>query len=456
MAIIRNPLIVFNGGEQEIEYDNYITFLDKNGKLLYQYTITNFVNASMPSAPIDDVVGEGKWNIPTKDAIIEYFNRYNKVVVGPTYNICESTKIVGDVFIYRIKLLNDKSTISIPFSYDGSVMGIEWGDGNTQLLNAGQTSISHTYENSGDYIIKIKSLSTSSESIYSLGDLSNITDSATKLFQQSLYEVNVGKFTGRTQYLNTSIHDNAFYGCYNLKCVTLPDNVSIIGKNCFYNTNIENVFINATLDSTLYDYESLDIFNTGSFQNCFSLCNVSAYSGNKNIIEIRENAFSNCYKLQNFFSPNFNSSGGGKINAMSFEHCYSLRNFFVPQNTSYIYAYAFSNCVNLEYLYIGSNVIAITSSAFDVTNDTFGIFINPAYFTFFSSVVSNVYCGKSLSAGGTFPNSADGASVQNNKWYETKEDTIYDRNAITVGSTIPKTKEYYCKLKNKTQPSSES
>ena len=51
MAIIRNPLIIFNGEEKDIEYEGYITFLDKNGKLLYQYTSYN-ESISIQSIPI--------------------------------------------------------------------------------------------------------------------------------------------------------------------------------------------------------------------------------------------------------------------------------------------------------------------------------------------------------------------------------------------------------------------
>lgn len=83
----------------------------------------------------------------------------------------------------------------------------------------------------------------------------------------------------------TEIGDYAFRNCSNLKNITLPDKLSIIGIGTFYNCNALK---------TLYLPNSLNIINTGAFNNCSNL-NITHWSNNLQTIE--PNAFLNCKSL---------------------------------------------------------------------------------------------------------------------------------------------------------------
>lgn len=84
----------------------------------------------------------------------------------------------------------------------------------------------------------------------------------------------------------TAIADSAFFGCDNLKSITIPDSVTTIGKKVFYHcSNLESVKLPT----------NLNIINESTFAGCLKLSTITLP---KNITIIGSYAFSGCSGLK--------------------------------------------------------------------------------------------------------------------------------------------------------------
>lgn len=211
--------------------------------------------------------------------------------------------------------------------------------------------------------------------------------------------INDGLFCGFT-YLETIdlsndviyIGNNAFERCSNLKQITIPENVSYIGKYAFsWCSSLESIEIPNGVSKILFSTFSccLSLKNV-VLPNSITAINNSAFSGCKSLISIEipnsvtyigDYAFSGCDKLQNINIPNsldyigvspFGDCGSLKYN--EYDNANYLGNESNPflllisamdtnisdceinPNTKFIHDYAFSNCKNLESIFIPSSV----------------------------------------------------------------------------------------------------
>ena len=156
-------------------------------------------------------------------------------------------------------------------------------------------------------------------------------------------------FTGVT-YMDASSSgtSGAFYGCKNLKEITLPSSLTVIGSDSFNGcTSLETFVVPETVKK----------INAGAFKGCTSLKNITipdsiTYMGEGSV-------FSGCTSLKTVKWP----KGTTTIPAQSFFES-GIEEFVINDNITSIDASAFANCKALKSITIPESVENIAMKAF--------------------------------------------------------------------------------------------
>ena len=164
----------------------------------------------------------------------------------------------------------------------------------------------------------------------------------------------------------------AFYNCYSLTSITIPDSVSSIGSWAFSGcTNLSSVTLGNGLTS----------IGSYVFYNCTHLLSITI--GNS-VKSIGYDAFYNCSRLTSVTIPNSVTNIGSSafqyctglagvtigtgmtsIADNAFYHCYSLTSVTIPDSVTRIGSWAFSGCTNLSSVTLGNGLTSIGSYVFD-------------------------------------------------------------------------------------------
>ena len=191
-------------------------------------------------------------------------------------------------------------------------------------------------------------------------------------------------------YKITAIADRAFYGCEDLKSISIPSSVRTIGNYAFYKCeslksaglgSVESVGLKSF--SYCQSLRSIDIPTTiekiggyafygsgleslkipgnttvgkGAFSECKDLKTVS-FAGHGSTIGTR--AFYNDRSLSSL-----DLSGASSIGVKAFPYCNGLVSVVVPGDVAAIEGYAFFSCANLKEITINDGVRKIGRSAF--------------------------------------------------------------------------------------------
>ena len=145
-----------------------------------------------------------------------------------------------------------------------------------------------------------------------------------------------------------SIGENAFYCCYSLASVTIPNSVTSIGKKAFeYCSKLTSVAIP----------NSVTLIGESAFSSCSKLTSVTIPNS---VTSIREATFAFCGSLKNVTIPN----GVTSIGRDAFRNCSSMTSVTIPDSVTSIGEHAFNYCIKLTSITIPSSVTSIGKWAF--------------------------------------------------------------------------------------------
>ena len=148
--------------------------------------------------------------------------------------------------------------------------------------------------------------------------------------------------------LGGSIGSYAFYSCYSLTSVVIPDSVTSIGDSAFYSCrSLTSIEIPNGVTSIGYR----------AFEDCSSLTSIEIPNG---VTSIGYRAFYSCYSLTSVVIPDSVTSIGER----AFYNCSSLTSVVIPDSVTSIGDYAFYSCDGLTSVVIGDGVTSIGNYAF--------------------------------------------------------------------------------------------
>ena len=146
----------------------------------------------------------------------------------------------------------------------------------------------------------------------------------------------------------TSIGNVAFYECYGLFSITIPNSVTSIGNDAFFRcSSLTSVTIGNSVTS----------IGSNAFFACSGLTSVTIPNSVKSI---NINAFLACSGLTSVTIGNSVKSIGN----YAFSRCSSLNSITIPNSVISIGKYAFGECYSLTSVTIGNSVTSIGDEAF--------------------------------------------------------------------------------------------
>ena len=329
-------IFIGGGGASPSAKPNDVTFIDYDGSILYSYSLAEAqALTDLPTLPSHDGLVCQGWNW-TLEAI-KALNR--PVTVGAMY--------ITDNGATRLRIrIATVGRMTVPLYIGQTVangVSIDWGDGSAAetLAGTGNANTSHTYAETGDYVI---SLMPEDGCTLSFGDGSSSncvmgsSGNNGRVYSNMLQDVSIGKnvtsiggYAFQTCYSLasitiptgvTSIRDYAFGNCYSLASVTIPDGVTSIGGYAFQ-------YCNSLASVTIPDgITSIDVY---VFKSCYSLASVTIPDG---VTSIDGHAFQNCNSLVSITIPD----GVTSIDNNAFQFCYGMR------------YYDFSACTTVPHL----------------------------------------------------------------------------------------------------------
>lgn len=141
-----------------------------------------------------------------------------------------------------------------------------------------------------------------------------------------------------------AIAEYAFYGCTNMKTVSLGENITAIGNYSFQNCFSLQLLVIPN---------SVKELGTYAFSGCISLTNVTI--GNQ-VNTIDTYAFSDCTSLTNVTIGNSVTS----IGSDAFTGCKALPQISIPKSVTTINNYAFNGCTGLKEVFIEDRETELT------------------------------------------------------------------------------------------------
>lgn len=149
----------------------------------------------------------------------------------------------------------------------------------------------------------------------------------------------------------TEIPSYCYAGCFNIKSLTLPENITKLNNNAFYfNKNLVSINLNKTI--------------TEIPSKCFTGCKIETITIPNNITSIGSYAFSGCSKLKTI---NY-SNKVNRIPEYCFQNCVSLKEVNIPSTVTKVGAGAYTGCNDLTKITIPGTVTSLTDTSFPYDN----------------------------------------------------------------------------------------
>lgn len=354
-----NAILDIKSKEPKLQ-EKDINFYDYDGTLLYTYTLSEIQELTeLPELPEQEGLICQEWNYNLTS--IKSVN--HKLNVGATY-ITDDDKT--RLYIY----LTDIYRLDVPLYFSQSISEgviINWGDGTEPetLFGAGSRNITHSYAESGFYLITLEPIG-NCELGFGAGYSSySVIGNDLIGYRNVLYKVEIGKNV-------TTIGSGAFYKCNCLQSITIPKGLKYVNGSSFsYCYSLECLVFPDELEtiaafSINYCYElqiaiipnTVTSIGTYTFSYCHSLKSI-ILSPKMSIIS--DNIFYNCFGLKDVIIPDKTTEIGNS----SFYGCYSLLDLLIPNNVEIIKGSAFYNCTAMNKLILGESITEIESYAFN-------------------------------------------------------------------------------------------
>lgn len=268
---------------------------------------SEIVRLQNDSAAIASAIEAKGVTVPSDSGYDDYATLIASIPSGGGGSEFDDWKKDGETHLWINIVNNDQLTQYIRIRMIGS---IDWGDGSaeTSANVTTYTNFSHTYSETGRYVITLKATS----GTFYLGGASsnyNVMAGRTNYYRTGVcYQIEIG--TKRI----TTLSNYAFYYLYGLRRIYIPKNITTIGSAVFYMT---------------YSLQEA-IFEDSSKITSTSAANIFYY----------------CYNLQscNFIPPSATSMSA------TFRNCYALNEITIPSTVTDIAANTFANCTGLKRL----------------------------------------------------------------------------------------------------------
>ena len=180
----------------------------------------------------------------------------------------------------------------------------------------------------------------------------------------------------------TSIGDQAFRWCTNIRNVNLPETLTSIGNEAFvYCYRLKNIDLP----------KSLNNIGNEAFRGCESLKSIVLP---ESLTNIGYESFSRCWSLNNIVLPDTLTS----IEDGMFGACFNLKKINLPESLTCIGDAAFLYCDNLSHIVLPNTVTSICENAFAYCDNLRSIYIPSSVATieqnaFMSTHLTDVYYG---------------------------------------------------------------
>lgn len=237
----------------------------------------------------------------------------------------------------------------------------------------------------------------------------------------------------------TSIGNSAFWGCFYLTDISMPDTVTRIGREAIY----------ACLNLTSLDISRVKTFDAGALCNS-GLTEVAIPSG---ITELPGNLLSSCKKLTKVTLP----EGITKIGVTVFGECESLASITLPRTVTSIGSYAFDDtairtidipngvteigerafgqCPNLTELVIPDSVVKIGRNVVEGCSKLRSIHLGKG--------VENIFWVNSIAGANEFRTFQDCESLTyitvdpDNQYYTAEDNVLFNKDKTEVYRSAP-------------------
>lgn len=237
----------------------------------------------------------------------------------------------------------------------------------------------------------------------------------------------------------TSIGNSAFWGCFYLTDISMPDTVTRIGDEAIY----------ACLNLTSLDISCVKTFDAGALCNS-GLTEVAIPSG---ITELPGNLLSSCKKLTKVTLP----EGITKIGVTVFASCESLTSIKIPSTVTSIGSYAFDQsaiqnisipdgvteigemafgqCPNLTELVIPDSVVKIGRNIVEGSSKLRSIHLGKG--------VENIFWVNSIAGANEFRTFQDCESLTyitvdpDNQYYTAEDNVLFNKDKTEVYRSAP-------------------
>lgn len=398
-----------NSGEGFNEDDYDVEFIDYDGKVLIGMSKEEFLQLEdLPENPIvhENLIPDG-WNWTFEEAH-DYVSKYGVIVIGALY----TTRNGASWFTINLDS-DDLLEMPIYFrqSIRQGVL-VDWGDGTSERFNdgVGFSMRFHTYAEQGKYTIMLTpdegcvlDITTGEDDIHSypnsmtkkwmikregivVGRVGTYTRTfwhtystkyvvyprgitlmqalagglgSTRSLEALILPPTITSVVGIASSVNckylswskadTTIGNDQFAYCYELKKIIIPDSVTSIGQSAFYGCHKAKEIIIP---------DSVTTIGSAAFYDCH---NVKEIIIPDSVTTIGAETFSRCYKANEIIIPDSVTS----IGQAAFSSCFKVNEIIIPDGVTSIGAYAFSGCYNAKKIIISDGVTSIGANAFN-------------------------------------------------------------------------------------------